>query len=144
MAILWINSWWITWIGRQFSCHTERPGAVPQAGKHYEYSKYSTNYHWHWWRSNLSKRIPLPNMEDIWCWMQCVCHITCMCLQKEVHTSFASYNTPLNTWYNNSVVITSKRRHFDVIMSKWRRFDVIRRHYWVMCLLGLVLLEPAY
>ena len=32
---------------------------------------------------------------------------------------------PLNTWRNNNVVITSKRRHFDVITSKWRRFDVI-------------------
>ena len=32
---------------------------------------------------------------------------------------------PLNTWGNNNVVITSKRRHFDVITSKWRRFDVI-------------------
>ena len=32
---------------------------------------------------------------------------------------------PLNTWHNNNVVITSKRRHFDVITSKWRRFDVI-------------------
>ena len=32
---------------------------------------------------------------------------------------------PLNTWCNNNVVTTSKRRHFDVITSKWRRFDVI-------------------
>ena len=32
---------------------------------------------------------------------------------------------PLNTWRNNNVVITSKRRYFDVIASKWRRFDVI-------------------
>ena len=32
---------------------------------------------------------------------------------------------PLNTWRNNNVVITSKRRHFDVITSKWRRVDVI-------------------
>ena len=32
---------------------------------------------------------------------------------------------PLNTWRNNNVVITSKRRHFDVITSKWRRFGVI-------------------
>ena len=31
---------------------------------------------------------------------------------------------PLNTWRNNNVVITSKRRHFDVITSKWP-FDVI-------------------
>ena len=30
-----------------------------------------------------------------------------------------------NTWRNNNVVITSKRRHFDVITSKWRCFDVI-------------------
>ena len=30
-------------------------------------------------------------------------------------------------FYN--VVITSKRRHFDVIMSKWRRFDVITTLY---------------
>ena len=34
-------------------------------------------------------------------------------------------NNPLNTWRNNNVVITSKRRHFDVITPKWRRFDVI-------------------
>ena len=33
--------------------------------------------------------------------------------------------TPLNTWRNDPVVITSKRRHFDVITSKWRRFDAI-------------------
>ena len=32
---------------------------------------------------------------------------------------------PLNTWHNNNVVITPKRRHFDVIVSKCRRFDVI-------------------
>ena len=32
---------------------------------------------------------------------------------------------PLNTWRNNNVVITSKRRHFDVNVSKWRRFDVM-------------------
>ena len=30
-----------------------------------------------------------------------------------------------NTLRDNDVVITSKRRHFDVITSKWRRFDVI-------------------
>ena len=28
-------------------------------------------------------------------------------------------------WRNNNVIITSKRRHFDVITSKRRRFDVI-------------------
>ena len=33
--------------------------------------------------------------------------------------------TPADTLRNNDVVITSKRRHFDVIMSKSRRFDVI-------------------
>ena len=32
---------------------------------------------------------------------------------------------PLNTWRNDNVVITPKRRHFDVITSKWRRFGVI-------------------
>ena len=32
---------------------------------------------------------------------------------------------PLNTWRNNNVVLTSKRRYFDVITSKWRHFDVI-------------------
>ena len=36
-----------------------------------------------------------------------------------------------------NVVITSKRRHFDVITSKWRRFDVIMtsllRHVSVEC-----------
>ena len=34
-------------------------------------------------------------------------------------------STPADTLRNNDVVITSKRRHFDVITSKWRRFDVI-------------------
>ena len=34
-------------------------------------------------------------------------------------------NYPADTLCNNDVVITSKRRHFDVITSKWRRFDVI-------------------
>ena len=32
---------------------------------------------------------------------------------------------PADTLRNIDVVITSKRRHFDVITSKWRRFDVI-------------------
>ena len=32
---------------------------------------------------------------------------------------------PPNTWRSNNVVITSKRRHFDVITSKWRRFDAV-------------------
>ena len=32
----------------------------------------------------------------------------------------------LNTWRNNNVAITSKRRHFCVITSKWHRIDVIR------------------
>ena len=32
---------------------------------------------------------------------------------------------PQHTLRNNDVVITSKRRIFDVITSKWRRFDVI-------------------
>ena len=40
-----------------------------------------------------------------------------------LHTN--KVNIPLNTWRNDNVVITSKRRYFDVITSKWRRFDVI-------------------
>ena len=32
---------------------------------------------------------------------------------------------PLQTWRNTNVVITLKRRHFDVITSKWHCFDVI-------------------
>ena len=32
---------------------------------------------------------------------------------------------PPIAWRNNNIVITSKRRHFDVNASKWRRFDVI-------------------
>ena len=32
---------------------------------------------------------------------------------------------PADTLRNNDVVITSKRRHFDVITSKWHRFDVM-------------------
>ena len=31
----------------------------------------------------------------------------------------------MNTWRNNAVVITSKRRNFDVTTSKLRRFGVI-------------------
>ena len=34
-------------------------------------------------------------------------------------------HTPLNTWRNDNVVTTPKRRHFDVIVSKWRGFNVI-------------------
>ena len=34
-------------------------------------------------------------------------------------------SNPQNTWRNNNVVITSKRRHFHVVTSKWRRFDVL-------------------
>ena len=33
--------------------------------------------------------------------------------------------TPADILRNNTVVIKSKRRHFDVITSKWRRFDEI-------------------
>ena len=36
-----------------------------------------------------------------------------------------TWNFPPNTWRYNNVVITSKRRHFDVNTSKWRHFDVI-------------------
>ena len=32
---------------------------------------------------------------------------------------------PADILRNNNVVITSKRRHFDVITSKWRRIDVL-------------------
>ena len=35
------------------------------------------------------------------------------------------YMYSADTLRNNCVVITSKRRHFDVNTSKWRRFDVI-------------------
>ena len=44
---------------------------------------------------------------------------------KELHYTWE--NDPLNTWRNNNVVITSKRRHFDVIQmtSFWRNNDVI-------------------
>ena len=31
---------------------------------------------------------------------------------------------PLNTCRNDYVVVTTKRRHFDIIMSKWHRFHV--------------------
>ena len=34
------------------------------------------------------------------------------------------WDIPADTLHNNDVVITPKRRHFDVITSKWRRFDV--------------------
>ena len=40
-------------------------------------------------------------------------------------TARQKYYCPACTLRNKDVVITSKRRHFDVIMSKWRRFDVI-------------------
>ena len=38
---------------------------------------------------------------------------------------FTSSLLPLNTWRNDNVVITPKRRHFVVITSKWRHFGVI-------------------
>ena len=48
------------------------------------------------------------------------------CLKGLLHYSdVTDLSNPLNTWRNTNVVITSKRRHFDVITSKWRRFDVI-------------------
>ena len=34
-------------------------------------------------------------------------------------------HVPADTLRSNDVLITPKRRHFDVITSKWRRFDVI-------------------
>ena len=40
------------------------------------------------------------------------------------------WRTPLNTWRNNNVVITSKRRHFDVITSFWRRYYVKTTSFW--------------
>ena len=40
-------------------------------------------------------------------------------------SSVGTHTYSLNTWRNNNVVLTSKRRHFDVITSKWHRFDVI-------------------
>ena len=48
----------------------------------------------------------------------------------QIHLAMWRY-FPLNTWRNNNVVITSKRRHFDAITSKWRRFDVITT--WLLC-----------
>ena len=39
--------------------------------------------------------------------------------------SVTSCHSPADTLRNNNVVITSKRRHFDVTMSKWHRFNVI-------------------
>ena len=36
-----------------------------------------------------------------------------------------SITNPADTLRNNDVVITSRRRHFDVIASKWRRYYVI-------------------
>ena len=47
-------------------------------------------------------------------------NIGCICTRTA--TSLPNGRCPLNTWRNNNIVITSKRRHFDV---KWHRFDVI-------------------
>ena len=41
-----------------------------------------------------------------------------------MHNNDRMSNYSPNTWLNNNIAITSKRRHVDVIMSKWR-FDVI-------------------
>ena len=50
-----------------------------------------------------------------------VCKMIIIFALEREHTS----KIPMNTWRNNNVVITSKRRHFDVITSKWHRVDVI-------------------
>ena len=35
------------------------------------------------------------------------------------------HNIPADTLRNNDIVISSNRRHFDLLTSKWRRFDVL-------------------
>ena len=67
-------------------------------------------------RDELSECHVTPWMQ---LWQAKIGWSNCWCCQ----TTSSSF--PLNTWRNNNVVITSKRRHFDVITSKWRRFDVI-------------------
>ena len=53
-------------------------------------------------------------------------HTCCLIAQDIGHCTNGGHCAfPLNTWRNKNVVITSKRRHFDVITSRWRRFDVI-------------------
>ena len=47
------------------------------------------------------------------------------CARHHRSSALSSPGCPLNTWRNNNVVITPKRRHFGVITSKWHRFAVI-------------------
>ena len=69
----------------------------------------------HCWRSPTSYSVPWPKWVNT-----CILRLG----QNGYHVITWS-NGPLNTWRNNNVVTTSKRRHFDVITSKWRRLDVI-------------------
>ena len=56
----------------------------------------------------------------IWKW----CRLFCLDPMDSHHAARIRHYS-LNTWRNNNVAITSKRRYFEVITSKWRRFDVI-------------------
>ena len=53
-----------------------------------------------------------------------VVRMTALTVNGDVEDKLQSPH-PLNTWRNKKVIITSKRRHFNVITSKWRRFDLI-------------------
>ena len=55
-------------------------------------------------------------MVSIWLWNE-----TSEKPETEPQEGVEADKYSLNTWSNNYVVITSKRRHFDVITSKWHR-----------------------
>ena len=65
----------------------------------------------------IKKSWCLPYFYLIMCrlqWLFCI-------FQEQINR----YLYPADTLRNNDVVITSKRRHFDVITSQWRCFDII-------------------
>ena len=52
--------------------------------------------------------------------------------QSSVLLSSGWHVLPADTWRNNNVIVTSKRRHNVVLTRKWR-------YYYVMCPLGYVI-----
>ena len=71
------------------------------------------------------------NKIKFWSCKICYCQIKKISMWNKTHCQpitnmdIALSSNPADTWRNNDVVITSKRRHFVVITSKWRRFDFI-------------------
>ena len=75
-----------------------------------------------YWYNTMDECISSSHINS--CWSLIMCFDVCVALEVKF-IMFRVCSIPLNTWRNNNVVITSKRRHFDVITSKWRRCDVI-------------------